>query len=257
MRTTIYGKDFTSNRTFHIDEVFKKLKQTFMCNECGSSLIPVKTDARGKDWHFRHAANSDLNKCRQTGLHDFVQQLLLDNSLITIAKGRRIEFTERKKEQWLERLFRSDVSGLFENILLHFEIVVTHDLSDEKLNYLIRNKIRFVRIDLSDKKYLNMPRDIIANLVLNNWENKTLYGWEEININETEIIQGIIPVAEIIAQPKAPLLITNHTHKDPVITFLKWCLLALLAFVIYRIFFKSKSSYVTINQRSKNRFRRR
>ena len=106
-----------------------------------SSLITVKTDARGKDWHFRHAADSDLTKCWQTGRHDYVQQLLLNNSTITISKGRRIEFNERKREQWLEKLYRSDICGFFENILLHLEIVVTHDLTDEKLNYLIRNKL--------------------------------------------------------------------------------------------------------------------
>lgn len=256
MRTTIYGKESLSGKTLHIDEVKKDLNLRFICGECGNPLIPVKTLARGKDWHFRHPANSNIAKCRQTGLHDYVQQLLLEQSTITIAQGCTIEYSNQKKEQWLENLYRSDVYGIHDNLPVHFEIVVTSDLSDEKLKYFIGNKIRCVRIDLSDKKYLIMPRDIISDLVLNRWENKSLYGWEEATLEVNVISQAVIPVPESVTQLKEPALFTSYTKEDPVITFLKLLFYAVIAYIFYKIFLQNKSTSVSINRKLKNKYRR-
>lgn len=256
MRTTIYGKESLSGKTLHIDEVQKDLNLKFICGQCGNALIPVKTPAKGKDWHFRHPDKSNIVKCRQTGLHDYVQQLLLDKSTITIAKGRTIEYSDRKKEQWLEKLFRSDVFGIHDNLPVHFEIVVTNDLSDEKLNYFVSKKIRCVRIGLSDKRYLNMPHDIIADIVLNEWDNKSLHGWEETTLEESVIIQTSILVPGISNKKEIVAYNSSYSREDILITIMK--LIGIL-FIVYKInmfFFGNKSSYVTVKRTPKNRYRR-
>lgn len=177
-RSTIFGKISSSEMTLHIDEVQKELHQTFTCGECGSELIPVKSVARKKDWHFRHTNESNLLVCRQRGLHDFAQQLLLESNEIQISKKLRINYSNPEKEMWLEKRYRSDVAVNYEENILHFEVYVTSDLGLDKINYYNENLIKCLKIDLSDKKYLTMSRESIADTVLNSIHNKTMYGWE-------------------------------------------------------------------------------
>lgn len=176
-RTTIYGKATSTGNTLHIDQVEKELNLTFDCAECGSDLVPVKSEARKKDWHFRHKNESNLVACRRRGLHDFAQELLLESNEIQIAKSLRINYSNAKKEDSVDGLYRSDVSAIYEEAILHFEVFVTNDLKVDKAKYYDDNQIRCIKIDLSDKKYLLMSREEIVDTILNSTHNKTMYGW--------------------------------------------------------------------------------
>lgn len=158
-RSTIFGKVSSSGETLHIDEVLKALNHSFICNGCGTTLTPVKSIARKKDWHFRHISESNLLVCRQRGLHDFAQQVLLESNSIQISRNIRINYMNPEKEVWLEKRYRSDVAVDYNGSILHFEAFVTCDLTTHKIKYYEENLIKCLKIDLSDKKYLIMPQE--------------------------------------------------------------------------------------------------
>ena len=61
---------------------------------------------------------------------------------------------------------------------MHFEVFVTHDLSKEKIQFFEDNKIKCVRIDLSNPDLLTASQETIKNKVLNQYHNKILIYWE-------------------------------------------------------------------------------
>ncbi len=177
-RTTIFGKISSNGKTIHIDDVQKENKLKFICAECESELVPVKTEARKKDWHFRHYKESNLVVCKQRGLHDFAEQVLYDAREIQISNSLRIKYTNPKKEAIIWGLRRSDVAVDFEESVLHFEVFVTNNLEAEKINYYNSNLVKCLKIDLSDKKYLSMSKNDLTECILNSTHNKTKFGWE-------------------------------------------------------------------------------
>ena len=176
-RTTIFGKISSNGRTLHIDDVQKENNLKYICAECESELVPVKSEARKKDWHFRHSKESNLIVCKQRGLHDFAQQVLLDSNEIQISNSLRIKYSNPKKEAIIWERRRSDVAVDYEESILHFEVYVTNNLSLEKINYYNEKLIKCVKIDLSDEKYLTMSRESITDTILNSTPNKIRYGW--------------------------------------------------------------------------------
>lgn len=234
MRTTIRGTEILSGITFHIDDVQKVLKQEFLCTECGKPVRPIKSTARKKDWHFRHKIKSDQIKCRQTRLHDEAIQILLNATEIRIAKNRRINYivSSNKKDVNLEDRYISDVAAWHNNSILHFEVFVTHDLTPDKSKYYSDKMIRCVKIDLSDKKLLFAPPEKIKNLVLNDYANKSIYGWEE----------EMVPINSV------------SDFWNDFLIFVKW---AFLVWVIYRAIkyiFRRQPAYVSSNRKRNHRY---
>ena len=101
-----------------------------------------------------------------------------------------------------------------------------------------------------------MPRDIIADLVLNHWENKTLHGWEETTLEVTVINETWIPVPEISNKKEIVAFNTTYSWEDFLITIMKWLGILFIVYKIYKFFFGNKSSYVTVKRKPKNSFRR-
>ncbi len=176
--TIAIARDILTGRIFHIDNVDKTIKAEFECCECKQKLSPVKTEARGKDWHFRHLQTTDIAKCRSTALHDFAVQVVMDNTGITILKKLQIVYSEPRKEvTFLGK--RSDVTVKYENEDVHFEIFVTHDLDNEKIDIYKANKVKCVRIDLSEPVLLTASPEKIKEAVLNQYKNKTIVYWQD------------------------------------------------------------------------------
>lgn len=187
---TSFGKISSNGKILHIDDVQKDDKLKFICSECGSELVPIKSVARKKDWHFRHFKESNLIVCKQRGLHDFAEQVLFEASEIQISDSLRIKYTNPKKEAIIWGLRRSDVAVDYEESTLHFEVYVTNNLGVEKVNYYNSNLVKCVKIDLSDKKYLSMSKNDLTDCILNSTHNKIMYGWQsqiEVNSNEESI----------------------------------------------------------------------
>lgn len=176
--TITIARDILTARIFHIDNVDKTIKTEFECCECRQKLSPVKTEARGKDWHFRHLQTTDIEKCRSTALHDFAVQLLMDSSGIAISKKLQIAYSVPRKEVTVFGK-RSDVTVKYENEDVHFEVFVTHDLDKEKIDIYKANKVKCVRIDLSELELLAASPEKIKEAVLNQYKNKTVIYWQD------------------------------------------------------------------------------
>ena len=162
----------------HINDVHREVETDFICN-CGSKLTAVKSEARKKDWHFRHYSNSDIAKCRSTALHDYAVQIICEHAEIIITEKIKINYEVNGKEVWLNDLYRSDVAVNYENEVAHFEVFVTHDLSAEKTKFYQDCKIKCVKIDLSNKELLMASPEKIKDGVLNQFYNKELIFWEK------------------------------------------------------------------------------
>ena len=177
--TITIGKEIISQYTFHINQVNKNDKKGFLCNDCNQKLIPVKTEARKKDWHFRHPSGSDISKCRSTALHDYAVQLLMNNSSIMLSKSFQINYSNTRKEVYVNEKYRSDVTANYFDEEIHFEVYVTHDLDDEKRNYYKTSRTKCVRIDFLDPNLLSAQPQEIENKLLKDHYNKEIIYWED------------------------------------------------------------------------------
>jgi uncharacterized protein YlaI len=177
--TIAIAKDLITERLLHISEVDKSSMKDFVCCDCHQRLVPVKTERRGKDWHFRHPPDSDIIKCRSTALHDYAIQILVENSNIFIKKNQSINYGETRKEVSINNKYRSDVTVRFGNEDLHFEVFVTHDLDSIKTEEYQNNKIKCIKIDLSSPQLLSAQPNEIEDEVLKNYNNKKIIYWDE------------------------------------------------------------------------------
>ena len=157
----------------HINEVDKQEGFVFICVGCGKEMIVVKSKPRKRDWHFRHAIESNCTGGKDTALHDYAVQILTENEAITIRKDLHISYSNPRKEVTVFGK-RSDVTVTHENEDVHFEVFVTHDLGQEKIDTYKTNKIKCVRIDLSNPELLTASPDVIKETVLTQQKNKTI-----------------------------------------------------------------------------------
>jgi predicted RNA-binding Zn-ribbon protein involved in translation (DUF1610 family) len=176
--TITLAKQESTGRVLHINDVLKEQRTGFYCVGCGKEMIVVKSEARKKEWHFRHSEETLCTGSRDTALHNFAVQLLMDNSGITISKKLQIAYSDQRKEITVFGK-RSDVAVKYENEDVHFEVFVTHDLDKEKIDIYKNNKIKCVRIDLSEPELLTAPPEKIKEAVLNQYKNKTVIYWQD------------------------------------------------------------------------------
>lgn len=183
------AREQSSGRILHIDHVYKSRNLKFECVSCLQPMIPVKTVSRGKAWHFRHLAeNPSCFKPRETALHAYAMQVLMENRSVRISKDIFVEYSEPRKEACVFD-YRSDVCVTSEEREVHFEIFVHNDLTREKISCYQANKVRCVRIDLSARPLLSASHDAIRNLVLTEYANKRIIYW-----NEAEVEVEVTPV---------------------------------------------------------------
>ena len=162
----------------HINDVDKKQGLSFHCVGCGKEMIVVKSEARKKDWHFRHSEDTLCTGGRDKALHNYAVQILMENKAIRITKSLNIEYSEPRKEVSLFGK-RSDVMVTYEKQYVHFEVFVTHDLDQEKIDIYKNNKIKCVRVNLSDPKWLAASPEQIKDEVLSQHGTKTSIYWED------------------------------------------------------------------------------
>jgi hypothetical protein len=174
--TISLAKQETTGVVQHINEVDKQQGFVFICVGCGKEMIVVKSRPRKRDWHFRHAIESNCTGGKDTALHDYAAQILIENEAITIRENLHISYSNPRKEVTVFGK-RSDVTVTHENTDVHFEIFVTHDLGQEKIDAYKINKVKCIRIDLSNSELLTASPDAIKEAVLNQQKNKTIIYW--------------------------------------------------------------------------------
>jgi hypothetical protein len=164
----------------HIDDVNKNKKVSFICVSCFKEMLAVKSIARKRDWHFRHLTESGCMGGRETALHKYAVQLLMESNGARITKNLTISYTNTRKEVFVFGK-RSDVTVTHLNEDVHFEIFVTHDLGQEKVSIYKNNKIKCVRIDLSNPNLLTASSEILKELILNQHKSKTIIFWKDLS----------------------------------------------------------------------------
>lgn len=163
----------------HVEDVVKKTGDGYRCTVCESQLIVVKSEARKRDWHFRHQEDAICAGTRNDFLHEFAKQVVADNTSIMIAQSKRIGYSNPRMEAAFQSYW-SDVLIDSEDKDVHVEIVVTHDLGTEKTRAYEKSNTKCVRIDLTEPALLTADKQAIIDAVLNQWDNKTLIGWQQV-----------------------------------------------------------------------------
>jgi hypothetical protein len=186
--TTTLAKQKSTGRTVHINDVDVADRQDFCCSGCGKDVVVVKSDARKRDWHFRHPPDEICNGGRDTALHNYAVQILLESDSISLAKTLHIQYTEPRKEVYISGK-RSDVTVKFEGEDVHFEVVVTHDLDEEKTALYKTNKTKCVRIDLTEKSLLSALPETIKEVVFKDVKVKRLIYWND-EIENEKLTEG-------------------------------------------------------------------
>lgn len=85
---------------------------------------------------------------------------------------------------------RSDVAVNYANEDVHFEVFVTNDLSPEKHSIYKTNKVKCVRIDMSELALLTASPGKIKETVLNQYKNKTVVYWQDEILKPYEATQS-------------------------------------------------------------------
>lgn len=220
--TIILAKNLTAGTIQHINDVDRGKEIYFTCVGCGKEMIAVKSVARKRDWHYRHKIESDCAGARDTALHDYAVQTLMDSKRIFIRRNFCIEYSNPRKEVSVLGK-RSDVTVSYNSSELHFEVFVTHDLDSEKIALYQLNKILCVKIDLS--YLINIPASPIEirNAVLENHLNKKIIFWLPSTINPVSKTQNpILKVIVVILGVLASIFFikyllgrrNNHTIKE-------------------------------------------
>lgn len=176
--TITLAKEDASGLVQHINDVTKEKGLLYQCVGCGKEMIVVKSDARNRDWHFRHKVESDCAGGRDKALHDYAVQVLMENAEVKVSKKIHIQYSNPRKEVTILGK-RSDVTVTFENEDVHFEVFVTHDLDKAKIDIYKTNKIKCVHVDLSNPEWLTASPESIKEAILNQHKNKTIIYWQD------------------------------------------------------------------------------
>jgi hypothetical protein len=204
------AKEDQSESPIHIHDVSKNDNKQFVCFECGATLIPVKSEARKKDWHFRHFLQANCSGARDSALHSYAIQILLESSLIVLPKIGNLVYHNPRKEVTILNL-RSDVAIKDDKGDIQIEIFVTHDLDEAKIATYRSNRVRCLKIDLSDKRLLRTDPDKIRAAVIEQINNKTIIYWDNseqeqvakennwsMSFTDIIVVAGIILVAKYV-----------------------------------------------------------
>ena len=163
-----YGlKKETTNELLFIDNVPNGLDCGCVCPHCKHPLIARNGGAK-KTHHFAHYKGAECGKARMTALHMLAQNILARDKKIMLpdyhgdyfqADTESIEFDEVKLEETLQvsdkKKLRPDCIGIkYDNNnnahQLWIEIYVTHEVNEEKENYINASANACIEIDLSD-----------------------------------------------------------------------------------------------------------
>ena len=139
-----------------IADVERGLKCNCTCSKCGKPLVAKKGEV--KDHHFAHSVDSDCTG--ETLKHYFAKQEIAEKKYLNLPHPTKYVYslTDFKTVELEKRIgdsqYIADVICTTANgKQLVIEIVVTHDLDNDKRNYLITNEVTTLKIDVNDWDY--------------------------------------------------------------------------------------------------------
>lgn len=168
-----YAVQEITSKIVHVQNVENGLACKCKCLECGEKLEAVQGSIR--EWYFRHYRYSNCKGGQETAIHKFAKQVILNSSSIIIP-NQYLTYSNPREEISLSSIV-PDVTVISDGQPVHFEIVVTNDVSPFKNSFYKQNQFKSIEINLR-----HIPLDIkpeeLENIVLNQRENKIIIFWE-------------------------------------------------------------------------------
>jgi len=173
-----------------IADVERGLKCNCTCSKCGKPLVAKKGEV--KDHHFAHSVDSDCTG--ETLKHYFAKQEIAEKKYLNLPHPTKYVYslTDFKTVELEKRIgdsqYIADVICTTANgKQLVIEIVVTHDLDNDKRNYLITNEVTTLKIDVNDWDYQAHRLNEYMLQGNNNWVYNKKTELEEERRREKEI----------------------------------------------------------------------
>jgi len=171
----------------YIDDVPNGKNCACTCAECGGKLI-AKNKGRIKIHHFAHESGNDSIRCSQTALHLLAKEIIAEEKKIPIPRNGQIDIHQMdsiEQEKFMGDII-PDLYVTCESRPYIVEILVTHEVDEEKLQKIKQHKISAVEIDLSDKNFES--KEDVKLAIFNTQNIKILYDDDERLISERKEI---------------------------------------------------------------------
>ena len=177
-------------------DVDKNDLDEYFCAECGTKFIPVQPSDSRKQWFFRHESLGNCDGSRETAIHLMAKQILVEdreimlpyllmkpephiyieykwhreiNKLYQLGERRLFHFDSVQDEVWQDGRI-PDIVAVAGDRKLFVEIVVTHDIDDEKLNWIRERNISTLRVSLGGLSYESTKEDV-KRCLMTGWLN--------------------------------------------------------------------------------------
>ena len=158
------------SKIVHVNEVDAGLNCNCYCPKCHSKLIAVH--GAQKQWHFRHYNVEDCEGSFETAVHYLAKHVLVEKKEMrfpylkvrtsrelwslntnpimkeTVFERKLVRFDDVEDEVWMDG-YIPDIVASLSGIKYLIEIVVTHDVSPDKLEWIRKKNIGNVRVDFS------------------------------------------------------------------------------------------------------------
>lgn len=206
-------------KSVYIDDVPNGKNCNCNCAECGGKLV-AKNKGRIKIHHFAHESGNDSIKCSQTALHLLAKEIIANEKRIPIPRNGQIEFYKTdfiEQEKFMNDII-PDLYATCENRPYIVEILVTHEVDEEKLQKIVQHKISGVEVDLSDKCFES--KEDLRRALFNPANIKILYDDDTRLISERKEIllnYGLklkVELGGIVGCPYARSYVTQEFCKE-------------------------------------------
>lgn len=158
------------SKLVRVDEVESGFGCNCFCPKCHAHLIAVH--GTQKQWHFRHYNSEDCGGSFETAVHLLAKEVLVGRKAMrlpylkvrtsrelwqdgtqpihkeTVVKRQLVRFDYVEDEVWMEGRIPDIVASKAGRKLL-VEIVVTHDLCEDKIEWIRHRGLATVRVNLS------------------------------------------------------------------------------------------------------------
>lgn len=163
-QATVFNAIGKNGEWKNVNEVANGLKCDCTCPICKSKMIAVN---RGKIQvhHFRHDSKNDCSYHGETALHLLGKSIIQESMLVllpTITMNRNVVIqnemvvkADRVQAEKRVGKFTPDLLCTVNGCNIWVEIFVTHEIDQQKREYVVKNGIPLIEYDLS--KFIDKP----------------------------------------------------------------------------------------------------
>lgn len=160
----------------NIDDVAKGGACHCVCPQCGNPLI-AKNGGLKREHHFAHFHGEICEDAYETTLHLLAKEVLLECGKIMLPPKTgdfptgQVALHNMKQETWdAEYNIKPDFEGIMPNgERLLIELYVSHKVSDQKRNVVIKNNLKCLEIDLN---YVELNKEALKKFLLEETDDR-------------------------------------------------------------------------------------